>query len=257
MENKVANSEEKKETGKRTGRKIILWIMGILLICILIAIGIATWLCATLFDEKPLQIINNEPDYSQYKSCIKKFKIKPKDGESLEDALMKDKTVDLSKDEVNAVLDSLTFGARGYLAVKLPNTTLSDLRFENAALHAKVSQKSAFSTPFGDYMNMTITITPRIENNHLYLDVRNLSVGSMTLSGDWVQKYIDTDLKQFEKTDDGQMIVTMLKGLQLEKNSVKVTFNPMQVNMFVMQKALSIFSNGDGGDLSDMLKLLK
>lgn len=249
--------DEKNEVPKKKNRKkIIFWILAILFVLLLIPVIIAIWVCAVLFDEKPLPTVNKTPDFQQYESVIKKFK--PGKNENTEEALMKDKTVALSKTEVNAVLDSLTAGARGYLAVKLPDTSISDIRFENGALHADVSQKSAFSTPFGKYMNMKITLIPRIEDKHMYLEVTNLSVGSIQLSGNWIQKYIDKDLQNFEKTDDGKLIISMLKGLQLEKDNVKVTFNPFQVQMFLMQKALSIFSEGgsDGG-ISDLLQLLK
>ena len=251
--------EEKiEQPKKRSVKKIVFWILGIMLVLMLIPVVVAAWICAALLDPQPLPARDCQPDFSQYESCIKKFQIRQEEGESLEAAMIKDKTVQLTKAEVNAVLDSLTAGARGYLAVRLPDTTICDVRFEKGALYADVSQKAAFSTPFGNFMNMKITIIPRIENQHLFLDVKKLSVGTMQLSGDWVQKYIDKDLKNFEKSDNGQMIVSMLKGLQLGDDYVKVTFNPMQVNMFLMQQALSIFSEGgDSSNMSDLLKMLK
>lgn len=243
---------------KRSVKKIVFWVLGIMLVLTLIPVGIAAWVCAALLDPQPLPTMERQPDMSQYASCMQKFQVQPEEGESREAALLKDKTVKLSQAEVNAVLDSLTVAARGYLAVKLPDTTICDVRFENGALHADVSQKAAFATPFGNYMNMQITIIPRIEDQHLFLDVKNLSVGTMQLSSNWIQKYIDRDLKDFEKTDDGQMIVSMLKGLQLGTDYVEVTFNPAQISIFLLQKLFSSFSEGgDGGNMSDLLKMLK
>jgi len=256
----MENNNTEKVIKKSNVKKILLWILGIIFTLILILVGIIAWICAALFDQEPLPIVKRDVDLSQYNSCIAKFKIKKQEGESAEAAYLKDKTVDLSQDEVNAILNSLTAGARGYLAVKLPDTTIADIQFKNGALYADVSQKATFATPFGKYMNMKLTMIPRIENQHLYLDVTNLSVGSMVVSGDYVQQFIDKDLKKFEKTENGQTVITMLKGLELDDDSVKVTFNPMQISMFLMQKALSIFSesgNGGSSDLSDLLKLLQ
>ena len=255
-----AEQDEKKIIKKSNGKKILLWILGIVFTLILIMLAIAAWVCAALFDQKPLPIVKREVDLSQYNSCIAKFKIQRSEGESAEAAYMKDKTVDLSQDEVNAILNSLTAGAREYLAVKSPKTSIADIHFKNGALYADVSQEATFATPFGKYMNMKLTMIPRIENQHMYLDVTNLSVGSMVVSGNYVQEFIDNDLKNFEKTENGQTVITMLKRLELDDDSVKVTFNPMQISMFLMQKALSIFSesgNDEGSDLSDLLKLLQ
>lgn len=257
-ENETTDSELKSVTKKRTGKKILLWCLGIVLFGIVAALGITAWICAALFDHKPLPVVSRQPDTSQYQSCISKFQVQPKEGESVQEAWARDKTVALSKKEVNAILDSITVGAREYLKVKSPDTTISDVYFKNGALHAKVSQKNVFPTPFGNYMNMRLILIPRIEDGHLYMDVKKLSTGTIDVSGEWIQEYIDNDLKHFETTDNGKVVVKMLKGLQLGEDNIKVTFNPMQVNMFLMQKALSIFSGeGGGGDLSEMLKLLQ
>ena len=260
MGTKNTVTEPKTAEKRRRGRKVLHWYLGTILLGILIALGIIAWICAALFDSKPLPKISRDPDPSQYQSCINKFRVRPEGGENFQQALLKDKTVELSKKEVNAILNPVVLGAREYFKVKLPNTTISDVRFENGALHADISHKNTFSTPFGNYLNMHLTLIPRVEDGHLYLDVKKLSVGTVDLSGDWIQQYIDKNLRHFEKTNDGKMIVNMLKGFHTEADSIEVTFNPMQVNIFIIQKTLRIFSDkgkGKKGNLSKMLELLK
>lgn len=262
LKKEPTQEQESKETPKKKKgktKKILLWSFGIFLGLMLIVLCITAWIMAALFDPKPLPLVNKVPDREQYQSCLQKFKDGAVKLQSDPNELVKDQTIILSKKEVNAVLDSLTAVARGYLVMRLPDTTICDVRFEDGALFADVSQKVLVYNPFGQYMNMKLAIIPRVENNHLYLDVKSLQAGSMELSGDWVQGFINKDLKNFEKTDDGQMVVNTIKGLKLEPDKVHITYSPIQVQVLLMQQTLKLFSNdGEGGaDSGDLLKLLQ
>lgn len=258
---KEPNTEQKSKDAlaknKRKAKKILLLILGIFLLILLVVIGIVAWIAAALFDPKPMPTVNKLPDMEQYQSCLMKFQQEVAKTQEDPNALAKDQTIELSKKEVNAVLDSLTTSARAYLAIKLPDTTICDVRFDNGILYADVSQKAMFSTPFGHFVNMQLAIIPKVANQHLYLDVKSLKAGSMELSGDWVQKYIDKDLRDFEKTEDGEMVVRTLKGLRLESDKVYITYSPLQIQLLLTTQLLKLFSDDEDSNSSNSAELLK
>ena len=257
-----------KQEKKNTVKKVLFWALGIILAIMLMIIGTAIWMAAAIFDENPMPPVNKVPDMQQYQACLMKFQeavLKPQDST---DALTKDQTLEFSKAEINALLDTLALSARTYLAMRLPDTTICDARFENGVLYADVSQKFLFSNPFGKYINMRLAIIPKVADQQLYLKVKSVTAGSMELSGKWVQHQIDQELRNFEQTEDGQMVIATIKGLRLEPDKVYITYNPMQLQMLLTNQMLRLFSDQSGlelklnngslnGNTEDLLKLLE
>lgn len=219
---------------------------------LLIVIGIAAWVCSELFDHKPLEEITRTPDYKHIENITKKFGIDRdnKNKNNMPQQLIAlfmtpSKTVELSKEEVNALLDYSTMGARVYLAQKMPNLSLSDMKFENGALCADISFDSGYSTPFGKYLNGKIKLIPTISKKQFHLTITNLSLGGIAVSGDTLQPTIDKDLKDFEETEDGKAILTIVTDFSVSKEYIKITFKPQELTMFVYQK----LGNSDNGDM--------
>lgn len=238
---------------KNSIKKILLKIFAICLLMFLMVLAIVAWVCSELFDHKPLEEVTRTPDYKHIENITKKFGIdldkKKKNNiaqQFLTLLMTPSKTVELSKEEVNSLLDSVTIGARLYLSQKMPNLTLSDMRFENGVLCADISFDSGYSTPFGKFLNGKIKLIPTISEKHFYLTITNLSLGGISVSGDPLQPTIDRDLKEFEKTEDGKAILNIITDFSVEKEYIKITFKPQELTMFVYQK-MGNSSNGDGG----------
>lgn len=257
--NKEQESKETPEKKKGNGKKILLWSLGIVFALLLIVVGIVCYVMSALIDHEPLPTVNKVPDHKQYESCLLKFQEKSKQIASDANELAKDQTIILTKGEVNAILDTYAVAGRAFLIMRFPDTTISDVRFEDGVLYADASQKAPFSTPFGQYLNMKLAIIPRVEDNHLYLDVKSLKVGSMELSGDWVQDYIDKELRKTEQTEDGKMALNALKGLKLSPNDVEITFSPVGVATMQAAQLMKLLSSGseDGEFGTDSLQLLQ
>lgn len=261
-----ANAEPEKQDNpvkkKSTWKRVLLWIIGIFLLIMLICIGLAAWIASSLFDTKPLPEVTKVPDMEKYQSCLSKFQNEILKTQEDTNSLMKDQTIEFSKAEVNAVLDTLTLSARTYLALKLPDTKICDIRFDNGILYADISQKVLFSTPFGQYINMKLEIIPKVANQQIQLNVKSLQAGTMGISGDWVQQHINKEMRKFEQTEDGQMVVATIKGLKLEPDKVYITYNPMQVQMLLTNQLLKLFSDEGGQELNlgnsqELLKILE
>ena len=237
---------------KNSIKKILLIIFAICLVMFLMVIGISVWVCSQLFDHKPLEEVSRTPDYKHIENITKKFGIdlNKKQKNNMAQQLITlfmtpSKTVKLSKEEVNSLLDSATIGARLYISQKMPNLTLSDMRFENGVLCADISFDSGYSTPFGKYLNGKIKLIPTISGKQFHLTITNLSLGGIGVSGDTLQPIIDRDLKEFEKTKDGKAILNIVTDFSVEKEYIKITFKPQELTMFVYQK-IGNSSNGDG-----------
>lgn len=253
--NQASESKKTPEKKKSNTKKILLWSFGITLAIFLVLIGITCWVLATIFNSQPLSMVAKSTDLEVVQQCSDKFARLLEKNQDDPNALYKDQTVVFSKKEVNKVLDNLTIGAREYLNIEHPDTIISDVRFEDGVLYADASQKVAFYNPFGQYVNMKLAIVPRIENKHLYLKVKSMKAGSIELSGDWVQGNIDKELRKFEETENGQLIVGSLKGVKLESDKVYITINPFSLSTLYTTLLLKMFAGGLGEEMGDQNSL--
>jgi len=255
---KTENKDQKTPSvpKKNKGKKLLFWILAIIACLMLITLAFTAWFLAGILDHEPLPTVLKVPDFIQYQNCINKIQQKIFNNNT---GSTEDQTLEFTKAEINALLDSSTQISRIYLAKKIPDIKICDVSFEKGALYANISQKIPFSTPFGRYMNIKIQLIPRIKNKHLYVKIRSLSLGTMQLSGMFVQEYIDTKLIEFETSKHHKMLIKTLKSLQLDENKIIITFNPQQIQILLMHQALQIFSDkkNDSNTFYNLLNLLQ
>jgi len=273
--NQVSNIEQKgtlpldgEPPAKKNKTKYILFgcLGGIVLFVVLI-VSLVLWGVSAVFDSEPLPEVVKNLDADKMLSVAEKFGINQNSVESEKDIAVQllntlletKKTVTLTKGEANALLDYAVVEGRKYLKQKLPLITLSDAYFDKGFLYVSATYKNVFSTPFGRYLNMHITLLPGVENKHIVLNVKNLKVGSMIVSGQSLQKKLDEGLIDFEKTEDGRMFIEVVSKLDVQKESVTISFNPQKMTMMLL-KSLQGGATGSGGgeiDASALLDMLQ
>jgi uncharacterized protein YpmS len=182
--------------------------LGLMLLVVVVIISFVLWGLSALFDEKPLEEVAKNPDPDKMVSIAEKFGLDQQGGGDQQEMMMQllntlmetSKTISLSKSETNALLDYAVVGGREYLKQKFPFVILADAYFDNGCLYVSASYKNTFSTPFGQYLNMKMTLIPGVENNHISLKVKKLDVGVINVSGESLQQMLDEVIDDFERT---------------------------------------------------------
>ena len=261
-ESTVTSSQEPPKKKSHT-KLIVFGCLGSVIFIIIVFISLALWGFSMVFDAKPLENVLKQPDEQQLVSISKKFGIN-EDTDSKENIQMQllntlmsnEKTITLNKDELNTLIDYSVMGGREYLKQKFPAATISNAYFQDGKLFVDASYKNSFSTPFGQYINMHITFIPGVSNHHISLRITNLKVGSMLISGSNLQKEVDKAIVDFEKTDDGKMVIEVVKKLDVQKDSVSVTFNPQKLMMMMIQHMQGQSSDGSI-DLNSLMQMIQ
>ena len=265
-ENKIPNDNEttnnQEPPKKKSHAKIIIFgCLGIILFFIILLIAITLWGLSIIFDKEPLKNAIKEPDEKQLVSIAKKFGLdentdnKENVAMQLLNTLMEtEKTITLNKAETNTLIDYSVISGREYLKQKFPSATISNAYFEDGKLYVDASYKNSFSTPFGQYINMKIIFTPDISKKHLSLKINNLKVGSTVISGESLQKEVNKAITDFEKTEDGKMILEVITKLDIQKDSITVIFNPQKLTMMMVNQ----LQGSDGSiDTDSLINLLQ
>ena len=260
-ENSVQSPEQQKQ--KRKTKLIVFGCLGSFLFVIIVLISLSLWGISLIFDKKPLNNVLKEPNEEQLVNIAKKFGV-DENADSKENITMQllntlmenEKTITLNKSELNTLIDYSVMGGREYLKQKFPAATISNAYFKDGKLFVDASYKNSFSTPFGQYINMKITFIPGVSNHHISLRITNLKVGSMLISGSNLQKEIDKAIVDFEKTEDGKMIIDVVKKLDIQKESVTVTFNPQKLMMMLIQQIQGQSSDGSI-DINSLMQMMQ
>ena len=260
---KESNTLQPQEPPKKKShtKLIIFGCLGSVIFIIIVFISLALWGFSMFFDNKPLENVLKQPDEQQLVSIAKKFGVNENvDSEEniqmqlLNTLMSNEKTITLNKDELNTLIDYSVMGGREYLKQKFPAATIANAYFKDGKLFIDASYKNSFSTPFGQYINMHITFIPGISNRHISLKITNLKLGSILVSGTNLQKEIDNAITDFEKTEDGKMIIDVVTKLNIQKESVTLTFNPQKLTMMLIQQV----QGSDGSvDLNSLMKMLQ
>ena len=249
----------------KKNKYILFGCLGLMLFGIILIIAVVLWAASVFFDEKPFEEVAKNPDPEKMVSIAEKFGIDQNSsgGDQQEIAMQllntlmeTSKTITLTKEETNALLDFAVVGGREYLKQKFPSVTLGDAYFDNGALYVSASYKSNFSTPFGQYLNMQMTLIPGVKDNHISLKVKNLKVGSVTVSGDSLQEKLDEGISDFENSKDGQEFLDIVSRLDVKQDAVTLTFNPQKMTMTLLNGMGAGDGNGgiDAGALMQMLQ---
>lgn len=229
----------KKNTTLTKRKKILLSLIGFFLLIFVFVVILLIWLTSSLFDHQPFETVEKNPDYEKLQRIAWKLGLQEQSEKKTEIAsqllsllFTQAKTVYLSKEEVNALFDSAVIISRDHRAREIPSLTLADLKFENNAIHLYYSLENSFSTPFGKYLNIKFVFVPAIENNHLSLCIRNISIGSFSFSGKELKSLVDEKVMEFEKTENGKDVLDMIIDLKIARNEISITYNPQKVALF-------------------------
>jgi len=276
-ENNISSTDECKEEKANTegqslppakkskkNKYLLFGCLGVMFLTIIIIVLSVLWVFSALFDDKPLEEVAKNPDPDKMVSIAEKFGIDQKESGDQQEMVMQllntlmetSKTVTLSKEETNALLDYAVVGGREYLKQKFPSVSLSNAYFDNGCLYVAASYKNTFSTPFGQYLNMKITIIPGVKENHISLSVKNLEVGSITVSGNSLQTKLDEGIADFEKTKDGKMFLEVVSHLDVKQESVTITFNPQKMTMTLLN-SMGAGQDKGGLDADALMQMLQ
>jgi hypothetical protein len=227
--------------------KIMLWLAGISVMLLIVAVGAVCCLAYMAIDEKPFDVPVRMPDMDASASVYRKLDLtnvlmssfkKHKKGEAVDKA----KKVELNGKEVNAMLISALVFAEQALSGKGGAKELRDASFADGAFTVLVSKNINFKTPFGSYLNLKVTFVPGIQDGHFKAEARGLRIGSLDFPVSLIKDNIDVELYRVEKSPDGQAVLDVVSGLNVEKDKLTIVYSPEKLLGFIMQKGLM---NGD------------
>ncbi|MBN1863703.1 MAG: hypothetical protein JW808_02255 [Victivallales bacterium] len=238
----MTENETIHELPEKKRRKVLFGCLLAALLTIVACLVIVTILLYSCFDHEPLEEVARIPDTRHLESLMNKFYISSESKDSdkalqIMGLLMQQSmTLELSGEEVNALLEYSVIASRPYLATRLPNFKLSDARFKDGTLQAEGSYDTETKTPFGKYLNIKIRLVPKIKDEKFIAEVRHLSVGSGVVSGRSLQNSINRKLDTFAKSQTGEEILEVIQELDIKDDTLTITFNPRQMTMFLSKK---------------------
>ena len=172
-------------------------------------------------------------------------------------------TLEFTKGEVNALLDAMLSANQIQEEVvdgggKKQDVRVYDAFFENGRFTLKFSIDSKMATPFGRYCNVEMVFTPQVIDHHLKLDLYSTKVGSVGVPVSYFKSGIDEELAQYEETQDGQTILSILTSLKVNNEKVKLGYDLQQLSFFVMDKLPQIRQINSAPDKTKaIMELLK
>ena len=213
------------------------------------ALGIICFLAYKVMDEKPLAIPGRIPDMNASASVYRKLDIAGTlisafKGQKKGGAPEKVKTLELTEKEVNAMLISSLILAEQAMPGKDGVKELRDAYFSDGAFTVLLSRDVKYKTPFGSYLNLTITFVPGIKDSHLSAEARGIKIGSLDFPFSYIKDKIDWELYKVEKSPDGQAVLGIISELKVEKGKLTISYSPEKLLNFMMKKGLI-----DGGGM--------
>jgi hypothetical protein len=171
-------------------------------------------------------------------------------------------TLTFSKEEVNALIDAGLSADQVQKKVregdKPAKTQIYDAGFSDGRLTIKMSVNSDIPTFFGSYCNVEIVFTPQVIDHHLKLDLYSTKIGSISVPVSYFKDSIDEQLKIYEQTEDGQAILSIVKSLKVNKESVELKYDLQRLSVFALQKLPEIQQlRNSNNKAEDIMKLFK
>ncbi len=241
-ENTGQDLPEKKKGGKR---KVLLACLIVVALSLVVCLTIAAYLLYSFFDHEPLEEVIPIPNPRHLNSLMKKF-YNTHDSDDSEESnttmqimgllLQQSRTLELSREEVNALLDYSLIAGRPYLAAQLPNLKIADARLKDGTLQAEGSFNTGIPTPFGRHLNFKIRVIPEIKEKNYNAKLEHLSVGRSTVSGKSLQNMINRNLDAFARSQTGKDLLELIQELDVKDDKVSITFSPQQMNMFLLKR---------------------
>jgi hypothetical protein len=225
------------------------WLAGVFVILLIMAFGTLAYLAYRVIDEKPIYVPEKIPDMDSSASVYKKLDLagalmssfkKQRKGAAADKA----RTVELTEQEVNAVLISTLVFAQQAMSGKDGANELRDAFFYDGAFTLMLSRKMNFKTPFGSYLNLKVTFVPGIKDNHLSAEARGIRIGDLDVPVSFIRDNIAIELYKVEKSPEGQAVLDIVSELKVEKGKMTIVYSPDKLLKLMMQKGLV-----DGGML--------
>ncbi|HBC87436.1 MAG TPA: hypothetical protein DCZ94_10815 [Lentisphaeria bacterium] len=232
-----------------------MWLGIAFFVLMVMLIGFLWWFAASLIDVKPFDIPMRLPDMKAQASATAKFNFTDKlasalAGDSTGCKTGKDETIELTEDEVNALIIT---GISEQAIIGQGEQELRDAFFKNGIFTIMLSKKIGFSTPFGEYVNISVSFIPGIQNRHLFVIPKGFSLGSLSLPESMIQGRISDDLAAAEQTEYGEALLEIISEMKVEDGKFRITYSPDKLFQFMMDNGLGKAGGGLlGGGLLNM-----
>ncbi len=225
--------------------KVLLWLAAIFFVMMLIFIGVLWWFTASLIDQKPFEFDVKVPDMQDSASAMRKVNI----GEKLAAAMTEKpgggrsdemEKIELTENEVNALLVT---GITMQMAAKGGDQEFRNAYFRDGMLTILLSKDMGFSTPFGKYLNITLSFVPGISNGHMSILPGRIAVGRLGVPEYVIKGRLSEEISAVEKTEVGQAVLSIVSELKMEKGKLTIVYSPRKLVQFIQEKG----SMGAGG----------
>ncbi len=235
--------------------KIFLLLAAIFLVFMIILLGFLWWFGSSLISKKPYETVFKLPDLAAQISVEMKLNFQDKliaalAEEKKKESYGKDETIELTEEEVNALIIYGLENQKKMLAED--ERQLRDAYFKNGIFTVMLSKELGFGTPFGRYINITISFVPGIKDRHLYVLPKSFSMGKLGMPKAFVQGRMSSDCANIEQTLYGQMILDVVTEFTVEDGKVRIVYNPDKLFEFMMDKGIRKTGNLLGGGLGGM-----
>lgn len=146
----------------------------------------------------------------------------------------------LNQAEVNAIIaaisnaDSLGDFLSANQVGKAPKKRPYKITFKGNRFDIKYSFPTDYYTPFGKYINLTVSGTPGLNREGVHVNIKSISAGDLPLSPHQVEKILHSLLKDYENDEIFKKIhEVVVKAYITPENTLVIYFYPYRIkNVF-------------------------
>ena len=209
---------------------------GLLTLVIALCVGLFVWALSSIFDEKPYAPVTRVPDQKALSTAMVKLQGV---SQGLTAAPSSDNglsSIQLTTKEANALLSFAVNMSRGKkIDTAAGEVRIADAQLEHGVLSAKISIDTGSSLGFGNWLNIQAKLVPEIKNKHVTLAVKKLVLGSLEVPPGSMKATLDSEIVDFETSQDGQDLLNIMKKLVVGEQGVSITFDPQALMTYLMQ----------------------
>jgi hypothetical protein len=247
-------------------RRMRRWLMGCgcllagIMLLVALAIGAAIWLLSLFFSREPMDTLPEPDNPVALASAVQKIQtaamaglldsgVITNDTPAVKPTSRKPLLLELNQAEVNAILH-YALGFRQGLAIAETGSADEriDCSFHQGEFTLRFSKKLP-DTPFGNWLNLTASFIPKIENQHLFINMTSCRVGRLSIPLKSIQKRLSSkNIPEFEQSPEGRQILLLIDKLEVQPDGIAVHFRSQAVTDALSQAA--------GTNISSLFDLL-